>query len=160
MNICFHSPSRGNLTLDETYAEILTYIAEKPKEQYKLIFGTDSQPHHRREVCFVTAIIIHRVGKGARYFYRRQRHNYMSSLRQRIYYETYLSLEVATLVTAKLAKGVYPRLNIEIHLDVGEKGDTKELIREVVGMVIGSGFQACIKPDSYGATKVADKYTK
>lgn len=156
----FESPSRGSLSLDETYAEITSYVDEKPKEQYKLIIGTDSHPHFRKDVCFVTAIIIHRVGKGARYFFRRQRHRYMESLRQRIYYETFLSLEVATLVTAKLAQNGHARLNIEIHLDVGEKGDTKELIREVVGMVVGSGFQACIKPESFGATKVADKYTK
>jgi predicted RNase H-related nuclease YkuK (DUF458 family) len=45
-------------------------------------------------------------------------------------------------------------------LDVGEKGQTKDLIREVVGMVVGSGFDARIKPDSFGASKVADKYTK
>ena len=51
-------------------------------------------------------------------------------------------------------------LDIEIHLDVGEQGKTKEIIREVVGMVTGSGFDAIIKPDSYGASKVADKFTK
>lgn len=156
----FTSPSRGSLTLEEAYVEIIAYIDEKPKEQYKLIIGTDSQPHYRRDACFVTAIIIHRVGKGARYFYRKQSQRYMESLRQRVYYETYLSLEVATLLTAKLAENEHSRVNIEIHLDVGTAGETRELIREVVGMVIGSGFHACIKPDSYGATKVADKHTK
>ena len=70
-----------------------------------------------------------------------------------------MSLDVASRFTALLAENGYSDLNVEIHLDVGEKGDTKELIREVVGMVIGSGFDARIKPDSYGATKVADKYT-
>ena len=30
----------------------------------------------------------------------------------------------------------------------------------MVGMVVGSGFNARIKPYSYGASKVADKYTK
>lgn len=156
----FTSPSLGIMSLDQMYEELATYIEKKPNEQYKLIIGTDSQPHSRHDVCFVTAIIVHRVGKGARYFYRKQWQRYMESLRQRIYYETFLSLEVATLMTAKLAENGHARLNIEIHLDVGEQGDTKELIREVVGMVIGSGFQACIKPDSYGATKVADKHTK
>jgi hypothetical protein len=156
----FTSPSRGILSLDEAFDDIIAYIDDKPKEQYKLIIGTDSHAHYRQDVCFVTAIIIHRVGKGARYFYRRQKQRYMESLRQRIYYETFLSLEVATLVTAKLAENGHSRLNMEVHLDVGEKGDTKELIREVVGMVIGSGFHACIKPESYGASKVADKYTK
>ena len=33
-------------------------------------------------------------------------------------------------------------------------------VREVVGMVSGSGFAAVIKPDAYGATKVADKHSK
>ena len=50
--------------------------------------------------------------------------------------------------------------DVEIHLDVGNNGATKTLIKEVVGMVVGSGFNARIKPDSYGASSVADKYTK
>jgi len=156
----FCSPTLGELSFEEAFEEIIAYTDEKPKEQYKLIIGTDSHTCLRQEVCFVTAIIIHRVGKGARYFFRRQKQRHMESLRQRIYYETYLSLEVATMVAAKLAANGHSRLNIEIHLDVGEKGDTKEMIREVVGMVIGSGFSACIKPESFGASKVADKHTK
>lgn len=84
----------------------------------------------------------------------------MPSLRQRIYYETFLSLEVASRLTEKLAKNGHADLDIEIHLDVGEKGETREIIKEVVGMVIGSGYHARIKPDSYGATKVADRHTR
>ncbi|MFZ5899548.1 MAG: ribonuclease H-like YkuK family protein, partial [Bacillota bacterium] len=49
---------------------------------------------------------------------------------------------------------------VEIHIDVGSHGDTKDLIREVVGMVTGSGFNAKIKPDAYGASSVADRHTK
>jgi len=33
------------------------------------------------------------------------------------------------------------------------------MIKEVVGMVTGNGFTAKTKPDSYGASKVADKHT-
>jgi|CZCB01.1.fsa_nt_gi predicted RNase H-related nuclease YkuK (DUF458 family) len=156
----FISPTKGKLSFQETYSEIVSYFNEKPEEKYKLIIGTDSQFHFPNDVCFVTAIIIHRVGKGARYFFSRRHQKFMENLRQRIYYETYLSLEVATMVAAKLADDEDINLNVEIHLDVGKNGETKEMIREVVGMVIGSGFQAFIKPDSYGATKVADKYTK
>jgi predicted RNase H-related nuclease YkuK (DUF458 family) len=156
----FCSPSAGKMSMDDVFNAIISYIREKPEEQYKLIIGTDSQPNLRQDVCFVTAVIVHRVGKGARYFFSRHRRRYMESLRQRIHYETYLSLETAMLLTSRLTVNGYAGLNIEIHLDVGEKGDTKELIREVVGMVIGSGFQACIKPESYGASKVADKHTK
>jgi len=112
-----------------------------------------------RNIVFVTAIIIHRIGKGGRFYYRKQRTRSMDSLRQRIYYETSLSLEVAARLTEKLAQNNEQRLNVEIHLDVGEKGETREIIKEVVGMVIGSGYDARIKPDSYGATTIADRFT-
>ncbi len=154
----FISPTRGRLTFEEAFSDLIKYINEQPQEKYKLIIGSDSQM--RESSIFVTAIIVHRVGKGARYFFRKQKHHYMESLHQRIYYETFLSLEVATRLSGKLAENGYGPLNVEVHLDVGEKGETRHIIREVVGMVIGSGFDARIKPDSYGATKVADKYTK
>jgi len=48
---------------------------------------------------------------------------------------------------------------LEIHIDVGEVGPTREMIKEVVGMVTGSGFTAKTKPEAYGAASVADKYT-
>ncbi len=156
----FQSPSKGRLTLEETFFDIIHYIKEQPGEQYKLIIGTDSHTHYDTTVIFVTAVIVHRVGKGGRYFFRREKQRYLESLRQRIFFETSLSLDVASQFSALLAENGHSLLNVEIHLDVGERGDTKELIREVVGMVIGSGFDARIKPDSYGATKVADKYTK
>jgi predicted RNase H-related nuclease YkuK (DUF458 family) len=63
-------------------------------------------------------------------------------------------------VAEKLSSNGWENLDIEIHLDVGEQGKTKEIVREVVGMVTGSGFDARIKPESYGASSVADKYTK
>ncbi|NLC51479.1 MAG: hypothetical protein GX764_04135 [Firmicutes bacterium] len=157
----FYSPTKGKLSFNETYLDLIDYVNQEPHAQWKLIIGSDSQTHLNKEVTFVTAIIIHRVGKGGRYYFHKQKHRFMESLRQRIYYETYLSLEVASKLTAKLAGNGYDdELNIEIHLDVGEKGETRGIIKEVVGMVIGSGYSARIKPESYGAMKVADKYTK
>ncbi|MBU3957376.1 ribonuclease H-like YkuK family protein, partial [Patescibacteria group bacterium] len=38
-------------------------------------------------------------------------------------------------------------------------GPTREMIKEVVGMVNGNGFVAKTKPESYGAFVVADKHT-
>ena len=156
----FVSPTRGSMTLEEAFQEIVAYMSEQPDEQYNLIIGTDSQPHFGAEVSFVTAVIIHRVGKGGRYFYRRENQRFLQSLRQRIFYETSLSLDVAGRFSALIAENGCAELNVEIHMDVGAKGDTRELIREMVGMVSGSGYNARIKPDSFGATKVADKYTK
>lgn len=154
----FISPTHGSMRIDEVFDQIIAYIQEMPTLNYRLIIGTDSQT--RDDTCFVTAILVHREGRGGRYFYSREKYRSISSLRQRIFFETSRSLAVASQVTALLAQNGFGDLNIEIHLDVGPNGETKELIREVVGMVVGSGFDARIKPDSYGASNVADKHTK
>ena len=153
------SPSKGRLSFEDAFQDIILFIEEQPDAEYKLIIGTDSQ-YSQDSTCFVTAIIVHRLGKGARYYYTRECEFVGKSLRQRIFYETSRSLALASRVAEKLAENGHAVLNVEIHLDVGVNGRTKELIRDVTGMVIGSGFDARIKPDSYGASKVADKFTK
>lgn len=154
----FISPTKGKLDFDQVFTDILAYINTDVESNYKLIVGTDSQL--REEVCFVTAIIILREGKGGRFYYRKEREQTTFSLRQRIFYETSKSLNIAAKLADKFTSEGLTDLNIEIHLDVGEQGKTKDIIKEVVGMVTGSGFDARIKPESYGASKVADKYTK
>lgn len=155
----FISPTRGSLTIKEVFRGLVEYVEEEPEERYSLIIGTDSL-QLSNTTLFVSAIIIHRIGHGGRYFYRKVTNRKIKSLRQRIFYETSLSLEVAGLLRSELSKNGLSRLPLEIHLDVGNNGDTKEIIKEVVGMVTGSGYAAVIKPDAYGASKVADKHSK
>lgn len=152
------SPSLGRLSFDEMFRHLVAFVEEEPERQYHLIVGTDSLVSD--QTCFVTAIVIHRVGQGGRYFYRKQHNRKIDSLRQRILYEASLSLEVASRLSAALARNGHAQLPIEIHLDVGGRGETKSVIREVVGMVTGSGYAAKTKPEAYGATKVADKHSK
>lgn len=154
----FVSPSRGPMTFAEMFEDIVQYIHEAPEARYRIMIGTDSQLS--QETTFVTAVIVHREGKGARYFCTRDVEPVAYRLRQRMFYEASRSLVVAAELTAKLAARGLDDLDVEIHLDVGENGETRELIKDLVGMVVGSGFDARIKPDSYGASKVADKYTK
>ena len=152
------SPTKGRLTFEQMFRDIISFTKEAPEENYKLIVGTDSQL--REEICYVTAVIILREGKGGRFYYTREREKKQLSLKQRIFMETARSLGVASHLTERLANVGLKVPNIEIHLDIGKQGRTKEIIREVVGMVVGSGFGARIKPESYGAFKVADRYTK
>ncbi|BCV20000.1 ribonuclease H-like YkuK family protein [Moorella sp. Hama-1] len=154
----FTSPTRGRLTEDEMFIDMMQFVDANPEANYKIIIGSDSQARVR--TCFVTAVIVHQVGRGARYYYRKKYQRKITSLRQKIFYETALSLETASFIAQKLAANGHADLNLEIHLDIGPNGETKELIREIVGMVVGSGFAAKIKPYSCGASKVADKYTK
>ncbi len=158
MKDVFISPTKGKLSFERMFDDLVAYINEEPDLKCKIIIGTDS--HTRDDLCFVTAIVVHRVGKGARYYYKKRTQRKIASLRQKIFYETSLSLATAGKLAELLALRGLAKAEVEIHLDVGEKGETRDLIREVVGMVVGSGFDARIKPDSYGASKVADKHTK
>lgn len=155
----FTSPSKGLMTLEKVVTDILDYAGEDQSRPYKLLVGTDSQPFHKG-TCFVSAIIIHRLGKGARYYYHKSFETRIYSLRQRIFYEASLSLELSDQLYASLKKQGRQDLTVEIHLDVGTHGETRDLVKEVTGMIVGSGFDARIKPDACAASKVADKYTK
>ena len=158
----FRSPSSGRMKLVQVAKEISKYIDEDSQSKYNLIVGTDSNGNGKTD--FVTAIIVCRVGRGGRYFWRKINGNKVyPTLRDRIYQEVNLSLECAQDVLSQLASLVRttsePNYDFQIHIDVGQKGPTREMIKEVVGMVSGNGFDARIKPESYAASSVADKYT-
>lgn len=154
----YFSPTHGKLHFDEMFRRLVGFVEEEPDLQYHLIIGTDSLL--AEDTTFVTAIVVHRVGHGGRYFYRKMRNRKIESLRQRILFETSLSLETASKIAGEMARNGHSNLPVEIHLDVGERGETRTIIREVIGMVTGSGFAAVTKPDAYGASKVADKHSK
>jgi len=46
-----------------------------------------------------------------------------------------------------------------IHADIGENGATKDMIKEVIGLIKGNGFEPKIKPESFAASVVADRYS-
>jgi len=139
--------------------DIVEYVRTMPAETYDLIVGSDSQTTHQ-STSFVSAVIIHRRGKGGRYYYIRKNERRQTNLRHRIYLETALSLELADHLRAALEERGILDLAVQIHMDVGSQGDTRDLVREVIGMVRGSGFAPFIKPYACGASKVADRYTK
>ena len=152
------SPTLGRLTFDAVFDHVVGFINEDAGQTYNLIIGTDS--FLNSETLFVSAVIVHRVGHGGRYFYTKTRRRKMESIRQRIFYEATMSIELAHEIRTKLNDNGFVSLPLQIHLDIGDNGDTKEIVREVVGMVTGSGYAAVTKPDSYGASKVADRHSK
>lgn len=159
----FISPSKGELSLDSVIKEISDFINQSPNLFYRVIIGSDSHAYRtgdREQLDFVSAIVIHRVGKGARYFWRKQKQIKHISLKEKIYTETTMSLELASEFVPKLRAKVSPtKYDFEIHIDVGPLGPTRDMIKEVVGMVQGSGYKALYKPEGWGASSVADKHT-
>lgn len=150
----FNSPSKGVLSEKELCSEITQYVQESPDDSYSLVIGTDSEQGEHVE--FITAIVMHRVGRGGRYFWTRLRSPRFNSLRERIWQEAFLSIKIALRLRELLPKEICSRL--EIHADVGENGLTRNLINEVTGMITGNGFKPRIKPDAYAATAVADRH--
>ena len=155
----FNSPTKGKMDLDQVARDIVNYIKEQPDAKYRLIIGSDSEGNGKIEL--VTAIVIYRKKKGGRYFWQKQSLEKIFNLRQKIYKEVELSLSTSQELIKKLKAHLLKediRSNLEIHIDVGENGPTKDLIREVVGMVLGFGFRAKTKPASFGASMVADRH--
>lgn len=160
----FCSPGKNIVKNSEMIKKISSFVDDEPGKFYRLVIGTDSQSHKfngKSEIDFVTAIIVHRVGRGAIYFWKKKKQFAPNLvLRDKIYTETLLSLETAQKIVPEIRKVISPaKYDLEIHIDVGPLGPTREMIREVVGMVNGNGFVAKTKPDSWGASSVADKHT-
>jgi hypothetical protein len=168
----FNSPSRGKINFSDVIYTLADYMEESDKEKYRLIVGTDSRTNNlvnNHKVDFITAIVIHRLGRGGRYFWRKETKENIHTLRQKIYEETNLSLAMAQKLinafnnylenTKKNFSPEAPKYELEIHVDIGQEGPTREMIKEIVGMVNGYGFLARTKPEAYGASKVADKHT-
>lgn len=138
--------------------EIVQFMNSGRSSYYKVIIGSDSEGHNGSTPDFVTAIVVHRVGNGGRYFWRRVELDKFYTLRDRIIQEVLLSLNVAEEVLTELRTMKTPQFDFEIHIDVGENGETKSMIQEVLGMVRAYNFEARTKPESYAASKVADRH--
>lgn len=159
----FFSPTKGGLDTYAVISDISGFVDEDPASFYSLIIGTDSQARQiggEPEIDFVTAIVVYRKGKGGRYYWQKTKSHMKPILRDKIYTETLMSLDVAQKLVPEIRKKVSPaKYDLEIHIDVGPLGPTRDMIREVVGMVTGNGFVAKTKPESWGASSVADKHT-
>lgn len=123
--------------------------------------GTDSQAQ-REHYTFSTAICLYGADNqsGGRFFIWRENRPKcsMTSLIQRI------TAEVETSVSLGLQmQEIAPLLDIELHLDVSssdKREGTSRFSDMLVGYARGAGFVCKVKPDSWAAASVADKYSK
>lgn len=157
------SPTLGPLSFKEVASSIIKFMDEAPKNKYQIVVGSDSQIKNKI-ADFVSIIAIHRVGRGGRYFWKRNGQERQINLRSRIYKEAMDSMNIAASLIEELknasnhGKHLF-KYNVEIHVDIGSGGPTREMINEIVGMIRGSGFDVRTKPEAYGAYVIADKYT-
>ena len=160
----FYNPTKGNLTLKNVIGEISSYVNEKPHKFHHIIVGCDSSsdqaPH------FPVAIVILRVGEGGRFFLKKIKYSNRKfyNFKQRVLEEVLISCELALYLREILEKEILKLANSPnyqfrfIHADIGENGATRDMIKEVTGLIRGNGFEPKIKPEAYVASTVADRY--
>lgn len=182
----FYSPSKGTMDLGQVINELINYKKEDSQAKYRIIIGTDSEAR-KKGADFVCVIVVHRIGKGGRYFWSRIYDERNLDFRSRIHQEVTISLALAGALLEKelefhkmkvdmsqsiveifksfeknpengFNKEIIFSNELEIHVDIGSNGPTREMIKEITGMIRGSGFYVKIKPDAFAAANVADKY--
>ncbi|MBI4087738.1 MAG: ribonuclease H-like YkuK family protein [Candidatus Liptonbacteria bacterium] len=153
-----HSSLGLRLTVPEVVAEVIAFMRTEPLRKYKVTIGTDSELLSGNRADFVTAVVVHRIGNGGRYFWRRFELDKMHTLRDRIIREVLVSLDIAKEVLSELKKFDLPVFSFEIHADIGENGPTKQMIQEVVSIIRANNFEPKTKPESYAASNVADRH--
>lgn len=147
------------MSSEQVCRAIIDFMKEDKDSEYSITLGTDSEKASDNTADFVTAIVVHRIGRGARYFWKRIRGDEkFHTLRTRITKEVMTSLEVAQGFLKEMEGMDAPKYSFAIHLDIGENGATRTLIKELVGVIRAYNFDVKTKPDSYAATNVADRH--
>lgn len=153
------------LTFEEVLKEIVGFVSQDADSRYRLIVTTDSPGREGKGLIipFSTVITIHRIGKGGRVLIHRSIRDDIYTFRDRIYRETVLSITLAQELRSGLKHYIHEDYllseNFEIHADVGENGKSRQMVREVEGMIVGSGFHVKIKPEAVGA-RIADRFVR
>ena len=159
MDKYFNNSVGAKFSVFEVARAVVKFMTEDENRRYKIFIGSDSEGHAGENTDFVTAVVVHRVGNGGRFFWRRAELKRFHNLHDRIIQEVLLSIDTAKEILESLKKiKDVPDFDFEIHVDVGEKGETKSMTQEVIGMVRAYNFEPRIKPESYAATNVADRY--
>lgn len=164
----FYNPSLGQVDFDRVVREIISYIFQKPENVYEIIIGCDSSSN--KEPFFPVAVVVLRKGAGGRFFLKRMRYakrdqKKFGNWKMRVLQEVLFSCELALCLKERFQKELEgsplsSRYQLRyIHADVGENGATKDMIREITGLIRGNGFEPKIKPQAFVASSVADRYT-
>ena len=118
--------------------------------------GTDAQKFMRR-MEFVTVVCVLDPGKGGRVFYTRQFSKKAMTLFEKLSTETWMSLELALKMNEEFDLPE-DKKRIWVHVDANPdtRYDSSNYVKQLAGMVAGSGFPVLVKPDAWCASHVAD----
>jgi predicted RNase H-related nuclease YkuK (DUF458 family) len=136
---------------DVKVPDIVSWVKEATKDGQHLHIGTDSLQTGRL-TQFVTVVVVLTPSKGGRVAYIREVVPRVNSLRQRLMDEVWKSVGVAMELN-DVVKG-----DLTVHIDANpdEKHMSSRYLQSLVGCVVGQGFKAVWKPESWAASHAAD----
>lgn len=160
------SPTYGDVTISNIVDIIKKYTETNPDyADYNVVIGTDSQNFTTTKIVVVVAV--YSTGHGGMFFYDILNIKRINNIRQKLFFETNKSLEYAQKIMDEFDRlqietgfDYANKLNFGIHVDAGTNGPTNQLIPELVSWVKNCGFDVKVKPDSFVASSIADKYSK
>lgn len=131
--------------------DIVAFVREASRAGQAVHVGTDSQ-QIGRQTHFVTVVVVLTPGKGGRVAYRRERVPRIRSLRERLLAEVWRSVDLGL----QFSPVVVGELTVHIDANPVVQHRSSAYVQELVGLVVGQGFKALIKPESWAATHAAD----
>lgn len=128
----------------------------------EVIIACDSQ-QVGQSTEYVTVVVVHRPTKGGRVFFCRERIPRVRELRERLFKEAWRSTTLAMELTSQPDIGSVFPINVSaVHIDVNRdpKHKSSKYVEELVGLVMGQGFNAVVKPEAFAASHAADHVVK
>ena len=159
------SPTLGVVTLRQVAEAIKERTLTANPSEYHLMIGTDSQNFDKTKV--VVVIALHHVGKGGIFFYEVSHVRRINNVGQKLIYETQLSLDCTEklikefeTIHAETGFDYSKHMSLGIHVDAGQNGPSRQVIPEIVGWIKSCGYDVIVKPDSWAACSIANRYSK
>ena len=139
-------------TLNEVpISDIRQFVKEAAAFGQAVHIGTDSL-QTGKYTQFVTVVAVLTPMKGGRAAYLREKVDRITSLRERLLKEVWKSVDLGLTL-----QDVIPG-ELTVHIDANPviKYHSSKYVQELVGLVVGQGFKALIKPDAWAASHAAD----
>ena len=135
----------------QSIPDIVQFAREATAQGQVLHIGSDSL-QCGKYTQVVTVVVVLNPPKGGRVAYCRQILPRIISLRQRLLKEVWASVEIAMQISPEI------RGDMTVHVDASpeEKNMSNRYVEELVGLIVGQGFKALIKPESWAASHVSD----
>lgn len=160
------SPTFGHVNVEEMISHIIDYIKVDKLADYEIAIGTDSQNFDKTKI--VLSVVARRVGKGGIFFYNVKYIDLIRNVKEKLNLETYMSLELANkfmeILDKKKESGEFNyenyNINFQVHVDAGYNGPTSALIPALTAWVRAYGYDVSVKPESFAASSIANKYSK